>query len=820
MLLRVLSHAVRTFAVASRTPTALFDAVVREVAENLACACTLSVLDEDGEHFTTVQVHAPSEPILVAMRAQFMGAGPQRIDAHPGIKHVVATKASFFVPVIDAETLAHASDDVAANARDTHATSVIVTPLFSQGRVVGALGLTRHGDAPALGKEELALAEALAEHVGLAFTTARLFEQLDRELAEREALAARLRESEAAHRLLFDASPIPLIVFDIATFEPLAVNDAALELYGYTRREMMSMKVTELAAEPDEAAKRSRAVGDDEASGTWLHRRKDGRHIVVAFARRTLMFAGRDARISVVQDITERIEADRTRALLAAIVESSNDAIVSKRLDGTITSWNEAAERLFGYTAAEILGKRVTVLFPPERLAEEEELLARITAGERVAHYETVRRRKDGTDVDVSVSLSPVRDASGAVIGASKTVRDLTPERKAKQILARTEEQLQQAEKMDAVGRLAGGVAHDFNNLLSVILSLSEIVAEDMLPTDPARGDIAEIHKAATRAAELTRQLLLFSRQQIVMPKVIDLDAIVAGMDKFLRRIVGEDVDLVSSRENALWRVRADPGQIEQVIMNLVVNARDAMPTGGKLTIETKNAELDADYTRLHLGVTPGPHVMLAVSDTGIGMDAATQARIFEPFFTTKEGKGTGLGLSIVFGIARQCGGSVWVYSEPGRGTTFKVYFPRVDGDTAVARETSAPKTLRGTETVLLVEDQEQVRAVALGILKRSGYHVLVAQNAGEALLMCEKHPGKIHLLLTDVVMPQMSGTELARRLAQTRADMKVLCMSGYTDDSIVRHGVLESGVAFLQKPFSPQSLTRKVREVLDAVCV
>jgi CheY-like chemotaxis protein len=299
---------------------------------------------------------------------------------------------------------------------------------------------------------------------------------------------------------------------------------------------------------------------------------------------------------------------------------------------------------------------------------------------------------------------------------------------------------------------------------------------------------------------------------------VLDLNQLIFGMDKMLKRILGEDIDLASLPSRKLGRIRADPSNVEQVIMNLAVNARDAMPTGGKLTIETGNVDLDADYAREHLGSVPGPHVMLAISDTGAGMDRATQARIFEPFFTTKEpGKGTGLGLSTVFGIVQQCGGNVWVYSEPGRGTTFKVYIPRVDDAADAPLASPPPVTLRGSETILLVEDQEQVRVVAEGILKRNGYRVLVASGAGEALLLGEKHSDIIELLLTDVVMPQMSGAELAKRIATTRPETKVLCMSGYTDDSVVRHGVLESGMAFLQKPFTPESLIRKVREVLDA---
>jgi nitrogen-specific signal transduction histidine kinase/CheY-like chemotaxis protein len=392
------------------------------------------------------------------------------------------------------------------------------------------------------------------------------------------------------------------------------------------------------------------------------------------------------------------------------------------------------------------------------------------------------------------------------------TLRDSQQEEK------RLEERLRQAHKMEAVGRLAGGVAHDFNNVLSVILSYSDILLGQLQPGDRMHDEIDEIRKAGARAGDLTRQLLLFSRQQVLEPKVLDLNEVLTGMEKMLRRLIGEDVELVSTPSASIGRVRADPGSIEQVIMNLVVNARDAMPIGGKLTIETGNATLDEAYAREHLGVKPGPHVLLAVSDTGTGMDKATQARIFEPFFTTKErGKGTGLGLSTVFGIIQRSGGSVWVYSEPGKGTSFKVYLPCVETQVDHSRPIIAPRTLHGSETILLVEDDEQVRAVARSILKRKGYRVIEAQNAGEALLSCETHVGAIDLLLSDVVMPQMSGPELARRVAGVRPEIKILCMSGYTDDAVVRHGALDAGIAFIQKPFTPDTLARKVREVLDA---
>jgi PAS domain S-box-containing protein len=400
--------------------------------------------------------------------------------------------------------------------------------------------------------------------------------------------------------------------------------------------------------------------------------------------------------------------------------------------------------------------------------------------------------------------------AANLAANAIENVRLLNIERE-------KEEQLRQSQKMEAVGKLAGGIAHDFNNLLTAINGYSDLTLRRLQDADPLRQNIEEIRKAGDRAAALTRQLLAFSRKQVLQPVVLDLNSIVSELERMLCRLIGEDIDLRTVLEPRLGSIKADPGQIEQVLMNLVVNARDAMPRGGKLTIETANLYLDEEYAGRHIAVTPGPYVMLAVSDTGTGMDEKVRARIFEPFFTTKEaGKGTGLGLSTVYGIVKQSGGNIWVYSELERGTTFKVYLPRVDeGAQEYRRSVEAGEALQGTELILLAEDDEIVRKLAGEVLRQYGYRVLEAANGGAALLICERQEEPIQLLVTDVVMPEMGGRELADRLRLLRPEMKVLFMSGYTDDAIVHQGVLDEGVNFIQKPFTPDALARKLREVL-----
>jgi two-component system sensor histidine kinase EvgS len=500
---------------------------------------------------------------------------------------------------------------------------------------------------------------------------------------------------------------------------------------------------------------------------------------------------------------------------LRSLIEASPLPVIMRDPEGLVRNWNAATERLLGWTAAEIVGQPVPSV--PDSLQEEaRSLVDRAMRGETITGFETQRLRKDGTPVDVAISLAPVHGPRG-ITGTIAVLVDVGER-------AQLEAQLRQAQKMEAVGRLAGGIAHDFNNLLTAITGYTGLLLRGL--TDPGQRAKAEaIGRAADQAASLTSQLLSFSRKQVLASRAMDLNAVLVRIESVLRRVIGEDIQLVSVPAPDLWPIRADPGRIEQVLMNLAVNARDAMPRGGTLTLETANVELPEAFCRLHPGASPGPHVLLTVSDTGQGMEPEVQKRIFEPFFTTKPvGSGTGLGLATVYGIVKQSDGYITLESAPGSGSTFRVYLPRAASVSAEAEEVEPPLPERepkaaseghASESILLVEDEDVVRDLAHEVLEEKGYTVLAARHAGEALLVAERHPGPIDLLLTDVVMPHMGGRELAQRVVAQRPRVKVLYVSGYTDDAVLRHGVMEAEVAFLQKPFTAAALLAQVRAVL-----
>ena len=510
-------------------------------------------------------------------------------------------------------------------------------------------------------------------------------------------------------------------------------------------------------------------------------------------------------------DISERKRHEAERDRLMTAIEQASEVIVLTDREGTIHYANPAFTAVTGYAVAEAVGRTPRILKSGEQDdAFYRQMWTSITDG-KTWKGNLVNRRKDGTLYTEEATITPVRDSSGQITNFVAVKRDISEQ-------MRMEAQLREAQKMESVGRLAGGVAHDFNNLLAVILSDASFVLDQMPEDSPLRGEVIEIQKAGERGAALTRQLLAFSRKQVLEPQILDLSQVTAGMEKMLRRLIGEDVDFALVLSPAIGLVKADPGQVEQVIMNLVVNAKDAMPDGGKLTVETSNVELREGDAALHPGANQGPYVRLAISDTGHGMDAATKERLFEPFFTTKgKGKGTGLGLSTVYGIIKQSGGHIMVSSEPNQGTTIEVYVPRHVGEPEPAetsRVTELPTT--ATETILLVEDEESVRRVTARMLRGAGYEVIVAANAREATLACENHASKIHLLVTDVVMPQVNGPQLAQQLVLQRPDLRVLFISGYPDGALGHHSTLGEGIAIIGKPFSAPDLIRKVRKTLD----
>ena len=525
--------------------------------------------------------------------------------------------------------------------------------------------------------------------------------------------------------------------------------------------------------------------------------------------------------VGAMTDITERKRADdslrETNETLRTLIQASPAGILVIDRREQVRIWNRAAEQIFGWNAFEVIGHPIPMLAAAEGVDEWSPLARRVLAGEALSGWEISVKRRGGTPMEVSVSMAPLRNGRDQISGAMAVIQDISQVKAAEKHRMQLEERLWQSQKMEAVGRLAGGVAHDFNNLLTAVSGYAELIQSRFEAPDPVRTYADEILTSSDRAAQLTRQLLAFGRRQILQPRVLDLNDVVRGMEALLRRLVGEHIDLGTALDPRLGSVRADQGQIEQVIMNLAVNARDVMPNGGKLTIETRNIELEESYFERHGRARSGPHVVLVVSDTGCGMNPETRSHVFEPFFTTKEqDKGTGLGLATVYGVVKQSEGDIWVYSELGQGASFKIYLPRIDQAPAPPKEGSRIQRRAATETILLAEDSDAVRRLLREILRKAGYTVLEARNGAEALETSRTFEGVIDLLLTDMVMPQMSGRELGAHLATKRPRMRVLFMSGYTEEAIVRNGVLAPGTAFLEKPFTPTSVITRVRELLD----
>ncbi|MCW8133185.1 MAG: response regulator [Planctomycetota bacterium] len=495
-----------------------------------------------------------------------------------------------------------------------------------------------------------------------------------------------------------------------------------------------------------------------------------------------------------------------------SLIESSPDAIEIFGLDHRMILGNRQAARMHGFkSTAEMTGADMQSFVAPEDWERVEHAMHQARQSEEAQHLELTLLRREGGRFPADLSISSVRGADGQPRALIQIVREATARK-------RLEEQLRTSQKMEAIGQLAGGIAHDFNNLLTSITGYSQLVLTRMEDRDPNRSNIQQVVKAADRAANLTRQLLAFGRRQLLQPKIMDLNAVVRDMERLLRPLIPENIAVRLDLQSGVGRVKADPGQIEQVIMNLAVNARDAMPNGGTVLFETRNMDLDEAYAMRHIGVKPGRYVQLAVTDTGTGMPPEVLGHIFEPFYTTKpKGRGTGLGLSTVYGIVKQSGGNVWAYSEPGHGTVFKVYLPRVD-DQPVQAETPTTmiRFVRGTETVLLAEDENEVRGLISEVLRFNGYRVLEARNGKEALQVARAFKENIHLLVSDVVMPEMGGRDLALALMPERRHMKVLFVSGYTETGATAQFMLPAGTAFLQKPFTPERLARKVRKVLD----
>ncbi|MDB5310219.1 MAG: Blue-light-activated protein [Gemmataceae bacterium] len=641
-----------------------------------------------------------------------------------------------------------------------------------------------------------------------------------RDLTPEQQARDALRRSEEKYRELFEQNPHPMWVYAVETLRFLAVNDAAVDQYGYSRDEFLGMTILDIRPPEDVStllASVRHATPGLLRGGVWRHRHKDGRTREAEVASHAIRYDGRPARLVLATDVTARRRAEMAlrerEELFRNVIAHIPCGVFWKDRNSVYLGCNDQMARDLGFASPDqVVGRTDAALgvTPTEAATYRDADKQVVETGSPVLNREESQTRPGGK-VTLLTSKVPLRDAAGAVVGVLGVYQDITDRKK-------LEEQYRQAQRMEAVGRLAGGVAHDFNNLLTVITGYSDLVLIALPGHDPAWPLVEEIKKAGERAAVLTQQLLAFGRKQMLQQQVLNLNEVVTGLEKMLRRIIGEDIRLATLSGPDLLRVKADPVQVEQVILNLAVNARDAMPTGGRLTIETANMALPRGPGG-ESAVRPGPYVLLSVSDTGCGIPADVLPHVFEPFYTTKPvGQGTGMGLATVYGIATAHGGHVEVESTVGRGTTFRVYWPAAE---ELSQETDRPagetRLPRGTEVVMVAEDEEGVRGLARLTLQKLGYTVLVAANAEQTLAAARASDRPMDLLLTDVVMPGMSGRALAERMLAEYPGLKVLYTSGYTDDAVVRYGVESDRVNFLPKPYTPAILARKVREVLDA---
>ncbi len=632
----------------------------------------------------------------------------------------------------------------------------------------------------------------------------------------KERIEREKQDSEKQYRLLFENNPQPMWVFDRNTLRFLAVNDAAVAHYGYTRDEFMGMTLLDI---PHQAEIQTvlRSVLQKDTQGQRVkesrtHRKKNGDLIEVEVYRNSVTFEGVPAMLALLHDVTELRKSERKLKLSEekfskAFRSCPLPISITTKADGRYVEINDAFLEMMGYSREDAIGRSAVEMGIWDSPDDRKAIIDALDRNGRVSAFETTfnTRGSKKRTVQITAEILQLEDDPCVIAITS----DITEARA-------LEEQFRHAQKMEAVGRLAGGMAHDFNNMLSVIMGYCDL-AQSHSEREILEKDVAHIKESAQRAAKLTAQLLAFSRQQVVRPCVLNLNKVVRDVFQMLHRVIAADVELKFEQSASLGNVKADLGNVEQILMNLVVNARDALPKGGKILIETSNVEIDALYTKLHPKVQPGPYVVLTVSDNGIGMSAEVLAKVFEPFFTTKSaGTGTGLGLSMVYGAMQRAGGHITVYSEEGKGTTFRLYFPRIEEELQSPFLAEIPETLaRGSETVLLVEDEDNLREVTTELLQGEGYTVLEAPNPEAALSRAREHNGVIDLLVTDVMLPGMNGRDLAERIRQSRSGVKVLFMSGYTGALIATEGVLEPGAALVCKPFTKRELLQHVRAVL-----